>query len=78
MASSSKLRKKSKKLKPRYEMESEDDSIFSNMAMDYEKEKVIAVTFDSIKDSFLIDLCSEKSEFLEHEVENIDDDENLK
>ncbi|KAI3512307.1 hypothetical protein L1887_19622 [Cichorium endivia] len=77
MASSSKLRKKSKKLKPRNEMESEDDSIFSNMAMDYEKEKVIAVTFDSIKDSFLIDLCSEKSEFLEHEVENIDDDENL-
>ncbi|KAI3749328.1 hypothetical protein L2E82_19936 [Cichorium intybus] len=77
MASSSKLRKKSKKLKPHYEMESEDDSILSNMAMDYEKEKVIAITFDSIKDSFLIDLCSEKSEFLEHEVENIDDDENL-
>ncbi|KAI3738887.1 hypothetical protein L2E82_29118 [Cichorium intybus] len=77
MASSSKLRKKSKKLKPHYEMESEDDSTLSNMAMDYEKEKVIAVTFDSIKDSFLIDLCSEKSEFLEHEVENIDDDENL-
>jgi len=54
-----------------------EDVLLFDMPMDYQKEKVIAVSFGSVKDPFLTRVCNDESEFMVERNEHPGDGFNL-
>ncbi|CAH1432835.1 unnamed protein product [Lactuca virosa] len=75
MTSNNDAKKKTKKHKKKYAdyEDPEDEILVSDMPMDYEREKVITVSFQSVKDPFLTKLFEDESEFFGEKDEYVDD-----
>ncbi|CAI9268268.1 unnamed protein product [Lactuca saligna] len=73
MASNNDAKKKTKKKKYADYEDLEDEILVSDMPMDYEREKVITVSFQSVKDPFLTKLFEDESEFFGEKDEYVDD-----
>ncbi|KAL4583549.1 hypothetical protein LXL04_008127 [Taraxacum kok-saghyz] len=76
MASTSKVRKKSKKHK-KFDADYEEDELVFAMPMDFEEEDVIAVAFSLVKDPFLSNICEDEGdECTDEDLVHLDEDEN--